>query len=800
MQGETGHSQNAWRAPYRAQSSEILQTRRHTEYDAASWNCSLFLDDDRMLRFWNSRLNAGGTVLAWAFLGPFLPRALSDDSVQFERDVAPILITRCLECHHAGEATGGLVLATAAGLSKGGESGAAVVPGKAAQSLLVQRIEAGEMPPPKKGHSAKLPDGEIQILRRWIESGASWPQDRILDLYERTSADRAGRDWWSLQPIQRPSLPNADSQSAGMNAIDSFIADRLSRAGLSMAPRVDRRTLIRRLYTDLVGLPPTAEETDAFEKDPAPDAYERLVDRLLNAPQFGERWARYWLDVVRFAETCGYERDQVKPNAWKYRDWIVDCFNRDYAYDRFVRDQVCGDELPDRTIESVIATGFLRLGTWNDEPNDAEEYKYDRLEDLVDTTCSAFLGLTVKCARCHDHKFDPIYQADYYRVANVFWPGPIEARDAKLLGGPSPTELGFDVLGWTDVRTDAPPMHLLKKGDPRRPGAIVGPGNVSFVAKVDPAAPAGDAKSTRRRSQLADWMLDTRNPLPARVIANRLWQHHFGQGLVRTPSNFGFTGDRPTHPELLDWLANELVGSGWSLKHIHRLIVCSATYQQSSLHPQHSKGDEQDPENRLWWRSSRRRLDAESLRDAMLLVSGDIDLRMGGPSFRPTIAADALEGLSRKSAAWTASPSPEQRRRSLYIFTQRSLLPPLMTTFDFVDTTLPCPKRDVTIAAPQALALFNNEFAHERSTALARRVTDMAGSERIKCIHTVWQLALGRRPNPMEVEIAQSHLAAQEKRFATLPMSDLPGGSVAVASLASLCHVLLNCNEFAFVD
>ena len=747
-----------------------------------------------------SHLHSRGMAFAFIVWGPSSLLAWADESIHFERDVAPVLITRCLECHHAGEATGGLVLATAAGVVKGGDTGVVVMPGKSSQSLLMHRIEAGEMPPPKKGHSSKLPDGEIQILRRWIESGASWPQDRVLDLYERTSGDRAGRDWWSLQPIQRPVLPTPVSDILGTNAIDSYIAARLSRADLKMAPRADRRTLIRRLYTDLVALPPTAEEADSFANDPAPDAYEKLVDRLLTAPQFGERWARHWLDVVRFAETCGYERDQEQPLAWKYRDWVVDSFNRDYSYDRFVRDQISGDEIPDRTIESVIATGFLRLGTWNDEPNDPEEYKYDRLEDLVDTTCSAFLGLTVKCARCHDHKFDPIYQTDYYRVANAFWPGPIEARDGKLLGGPSPAELGFDVLGWTDVRRDAPPLHLLKKGDPRRPGAIVAPGNMSFVAKVDRVSPAGDAKSTRRRSQLADWILDPRNPLPARVMVNRLWLHHFGQGLVRTPSNFGFTGDRPTHPELLDWLADELVSSGWSLKHIHRLLVCSEAYQQSSQHPQQSRCEELDPENRLWWRSGRRRLDAESLRDALLVVSGDMDLRMGGASFRPTISSDALEGLSRKSAAWTASPSHEQRRRSLYIFTQRSLLPPLMTTFDFVDTTLPCPKRDVTIAAPQALALFNNEFAHERSTALARRVADIAGTERTKSIDAAWRLALGRRPAPTEVEMAQSHLATQEKRFSTVPAAELPGGSVALASLASLCHVLLNCNEFAFVD
>ena len=372
----------------------------------------------------------------------------------------------------------------------------------------------------------------------------------------------------------------------------------------------------------------------------------------------------------------------------------------------------------------MIGTGFLRLGTWNDEPNDPEEYKYDRLEDLVDVTSSAFLGLTVKCARCHEHKFDPIDQADYYRIANVFWPGPIEPRDGKWLGGPSPEELGPDVLGWTDIRREMPPLHLLRKGDPRRPGAVVEPSRLSFVADIERpiGAIAAEGRTTRRRTQLADWILDEKNPLTARIIVNRLWQHHFGKGLVRTPSNFGFTGDRPSHPELLDWLAKELVRHDWSLKHIHRLLVTSATYRQASVHPHSEAAETTDPENRRWWRMDRRRLDAESIRDAMLLVSGDLDLRRGGPSFRPTIAADALEGLSRKSAAWTASPPRDQLRRSLYIFSQRSLLSPWMTTFDFADTTMSCPQRDVTIAAPQALALFNNEFSHARSLALARDV------------------------------------------------------------------------------
>ncbi|MCY2967826.1 MAG: PSD1 and planctomycete cytochrome C domain-containing protein [Planctomycetota bacterium] len=693
--------------------------------------------------------------------------AIAQAAPDFNRDVAPILVKRCLECHNARDANGKLVLTTAERTLAGGEGGEAIVPGMPDDSPLLTRVTTGQMPPPRRGKPQTLPPAEQQILRDWIADGAKWPENRTLDLFESTTDVRGGRDWWSLQPVRRPDVPGNVAKS---EAIDAFIRDSLSREEMEPAPQADRTTLIRRVYYDLIGLPPTRAEIETFVNAPEPDAYERLVDRLLASPQFGERWARLWLDVVRFAETCGYERDQVKPFAWKYRDWVVNAFNRDKPYDRFILEQIAGDELEDRSEESVVGTGFLMLGTWNDEPNDPQEYKYERLEDLVHSTSSAFLAFSVKCARCHDHKFDPISQEDYYRFANAFWPGAIEPRDGKYLGGPNSEELGFaNVLGWTDVRREPPPLHAFRKGDPKHPLEVVEPGHLSMLpelVKTFEPTPAG-APTTRRRLQLARWIANKANPLTARVMVNRLWQHHFGQGLVRSANDFGFNGAAPTHPELLDWLASELMDNDWKLKSIHRQMVLSKTYRQASLHPQQRTYANRDSANRFWWHAERRRRDAEGLRDAMLAAAGELDLTLGGPSFKPSISAEALEGLSRKSGAWQASASADQRRRSLYIFTQRSLLPPLMTVFDFSDTTLPCAQRDVTTVAPQALALLNNEFVHERSAALARQVEEMTktGGDRVAA---VWQLALGRAPTLDEVTKANSHLAQQARAFADL--------------------------------
>ncbi len=746
------------------------------------------------------------TVLAC--LCCFSRSGIADESVavDFEKDVAAILIGKCLECHQSANPSGGLALDTAASVTKGGDSGVVVTPGSAADSLLFKRIMDGEMPPAKHGVPGRLAENQVEILQRWIDAGAGFPANRKLDIYEQTTDVRGGRDWWSFQPLRSVDPPWSVDVPAGSNPIDAFIQIALREQGLTAAPRAAPAQLVRRLSWTLTGLPASEVQIAAFTADSSPQATERLVNDLLNSPHFGERWARHWLDVVRFAETSGYERDQTKPFAWKYRDWVVNAFNCDKPYDEFIREQLAGDQLASRTESTVIATGFLRLGTWNDEPNDPEDYTYERLEDLVHSTSSAFLGMTTKCARCHDHKFDPIPQADYYRIAAAFWSGPISPGASDLLGGPSADQLGFpEVLGWTDTKASPEPLYVLKNGERNHPMQAVSAGTLSCCStlgkSMESSGVSNNPNTVGTRLQLANWIASPRNPLTARVIANRLWQHHFGEGLVRSSNNFGFTGEKPTHPELLDWLATQLIDSGWSLKHIHRLILTSATWQQSSLHPEQAADAEKDSANRFLWRSHRRRLDAESLRDGILAASGELDLRIGGPSFFPTISAEALEGLSRKAAAWTASLESEQHRRSLYIFTQRSLLPPMMTAFDLCDSTLPCGQRDVTIAAPQALTLLNSEFIHRRAETLAARVLNSCPDAVPTQVATAWRAILNRQPSESEAIMALEHIQQQTARFSLPDPAKLQSThSPQELSLASLCLVLFNSNEFIYVD
>ncbi|MEZ6134496.1 MAG: PSD1 and planctomycete cytochrome C domain-containing protein [Pirellulaceae bacterium] len=755
----------------------------------------------------------------------------SDTESDFESGIAPLLIRRCVECHQGSHPSGGLLLTTRKGLHDGGESGPVIDLHNADDSYLVQRIVDGEMPPAKQGRSQKLTGEEIEQIRQWIADGAAWPEVRQLDYFERTNDERAGRDWWSLQPVVRPELPQLVGQPQPHNPIDAFVWAKLEAENITPAPQADRRTLIRRAYFDLIGLPPTEAEIAAFLADDSPDAWPQLIDRLLDMPQYGERWARYWLDLARYADTSGYERDQEKPFAWKYRDWVVKAFNSDMPYDQFIMQQIAGDELPNRCEESVIGTGFLRLGAWNDEPNDKLDYQYERLEDLVHTTSSAFLALTVKCARCHSHKFDAITQEDYYRMASAFWAGPVLESE---LGGPTVEQLGFhEVLGWTDVAATPKPLHILRNGERHHPLEEVIPASLSTIPLLEhrfEPPPAG-AGTSHRRLQLARWIADPRNPLTSRVLVNRLWQHHFGQGIVRTPNNFGFLANPPTHPRLLDWLAAEFQSSGRRIKAMHRLILTSQTWQQSTLHPQADELEQRDSSNRLWWRSMRRRLDAETLRDSLLAVSGELDQRVGGEGFKPTISPEALEGLSRKSAAWQPSPPEQQKRRSLYMYLKRGLLPPMMTTFDLCDPTLSCGQRDVTIVPTQALALLNNRFVHDRSEQLAT-VISQSSSDQSEQVRQAWSRVLQRQASDSELNSALRYLASQTRTFAetddssvdeqiverasetrsTLaqhlqadrvdlsPPKEPTRPSLEVLALASLCHALMNSNEFLFVD
>ena len=739
-------------------------------------------------------------------LGAFgLAATAADSRPDFEQDIAPLLVRRCVECHEGSRAAGGLQLNSAQGLLAGGESGAAIDRESPRVSYLLARVNDGEMPPEQRGHPQKLPQAEIDLLRRWIVTGARWPQGRTLDYFERTNDVRAGRDWWSLQPIQRPSVPKLRDQRSS-SPIDAFVRSRLVETEMNPAPQASPSVRLRRLYHDLIGLPPTQRALDNFMADPSDQAWEAAIDQLLESPQYGVRWGRYWLDLARYADTSGYERDQEKPFAWKYRDWVVAAFNDDMPYDQFIIHQLAGDEILDRDKQSTIATGFLRLGTWNDEPNDPADYVYDRIEDLVHTTSATFLGMTVKCARCHRHKFDPITQEDYYRMASAFWAGPVKPGDRQQLGGPTADLLGFDdVLGWTDVSRTPAPIHLLQNGERDKPLDEVQPASLSFVPKLErPFQPAeSNASTTHRRRQLAEWIAHPENPLTPRVLVNRLWLHHFGQAIVRSPNNFGFLADSPTHSKLLDWLADEFVQGGWRIKRMHKLILLSETWQQSSVHPRQAEYHQRDAANRLWWRAQRRRLDAETLRDAMLFSSGELDLRLGGEGFRPFISPDALEGLSRKAAAWTPSPSKDQLRRSLYVYSKRGLLPPMMTTFDMCDTTQSCGERVSTTVPTQALTLLNNRFVHQRSAHLAKTAAEAATPR--SQVKQLWSSILQRAPTDDELGLALSHVEQQRRLIEEerLRGKDVPSEVVlepGIAALASLAHVLLNSNEFLYID
>ena len=616
----------------------------------------------------------------------------------------------------------------------------------------------------------------------------------IISVEVLISEQKAGLDWWSFQKITRPEIPKSDKVML-QKPIDAFIRSKQQKNNIQPSPLSSPEVLIKRVYYDLVGLPPSYERVQNFIFNKSDNAYEKLVDDLLGSSHFGERWARHWLDVVRYAETNGYERDEVKPNIWKYRDWVIKAFNSDMPYDQFVKEQLAGDEIDIPTESSVIATGMLRAGTWNDEPNDPQEYKYERLEDMVDVVSTAFLGLTVRCARCHDHKFDPIPQVDYYRMAAAFWGGTIDPGDRSEMGGPNNKQLGFKkVFGWTDVHKNPPPIHLLINGDPDKKSFIVQPGHLSLVKHLNRPIedPPKDSKTSWRRRQLAEYITHTDNPLTSRVIVNRIWQHLMGKGIVTTPNNFGFKSASPTHPELLDWLASEFVEGGWSMKKIIKMIVMSETYKQSSTHPNNMECTQIDPDNRLLWKRNIRRMDAEVLRDSLLQVSGDLNLKKEEKGFYPSLAPEVLEGFSRKSSAWTPSPDKDQLRRSIYMISKRHLLIPFMKAFDFPSSEKPCGNRNRTTVVSQSLAMLNNQFIHSRSSNLARVLIQEHGEDE-DAIFNAWKQIFSREPKPHELEASLKHYHKQQSYFSEKDNSRL-------LALSSVCHVLINSNEFLYID
>jgi len=589
--------------------------------------------------------------------------------------------------------------------------------------------------------------------------------------------------------MQARTVPGAEAGGkGGSSPIDAFVDEKLRARGLERNGEASRRVLIRRAYYDLTGLPPTPEEVAAFERDLSPRAWENLVDRLLDSPRYGEKWGRHWLDLVRFAESNSYERDGAKPHTWRYRDYVIESFNADKPYDRFVREQLAGDELKDRDAAALVATGFYRLGIWDDEPADRELAKFDSLDDLVTTTGQVFLGLTVDCARCHHHKIDPISQGDYYRLLSFFQ----NINPYKNGGMTDELELpgGGKALGVSESGVVPPETFVLLRGNPGLKGDRVEPGFLQVLGgtNVTISGVEPGAKTLGRRTVLADWVVSEQNPLTARVFVNRLWQYHFGRGIVRSPNNFGLQGDMPTHAELLDWLAAELVRGGWRMKPMHRLIMNSAVYQMASS--SNERMAKVDPGNDLLWRFEPRRLEAEEIRDSILAINGTLNLRMGGPGVYVDIPKEVMAGQSVPGQGWGTSTEAEKARRSVYIFVKRSLLTPILESFDLAETDRSAPVRFVTVQPTQALGMLNGAFLNRQAVLFADRLTREPGVGHEAKVRRALQLVTGREPSTVEVQRGVDLITALRTRDG---MGDR-------AALEALCLMILNLNEMIYVD
>ena len=957
-------------------------------------------------------------------------KTLTPAAIQFfETKVRPVLAENCFECHGEKKQKRDLRLDSLAAMLEGGDNGPAIVPGHPEKSLLVKAINHdGDVKMPSK--TRKLPREQIDALTQWIKMGAPWPGS------DKTVAKKKGeflitdkdRSHWAYVPVKRPTPPEVKNNAWVRNPIDAFILTKLEAKGLQPAPPASKQEIARRLYYDIIGLPPTPKEIEAFVNDAAPDAYEKLVDKLLAMPQYGEKWARHWLDLVRYAETNSYERDNPKPNIWRYRDYVIRAFNEDKPFDRFLREQLAGDELFPGDTDALIATGFYRLGVWDDEPVDPKQARYDGLDDIIATIGQSMLGMTLDCARCHNHKIDPIAQKDYYKMVaflhgvnhyrgggpddvrpigdpkqmeaykkieqaheekrakaqtaistiesefrklykpgtqligndlddltyrfyrnawtmlpdfsqfkhedegklpkklfdisprtrneafgfvydgflivpqdgkytffldsddgsrltlngkpiitydgihgtgkvqtatielkrgrlpvkleyfqNVFgyglyvaWSGPdfakrnlsapsdgkasgdineqIHLEGARVLGEKryqewfgllkqlnylrkAPTLPAVDMaLCVVEAGANAPDAFVFNRGNPHVPTDKVEPGFPSVFNIPDPPMPAvkPGAKSSGRRTVLANWIASKDNPMTARVMVNRLWQHHFGRGIVRTPNDYGVQGMRPTHPELLDWLASEFVlpgGEGsnaWSMKAMHRLILTSNAYRMASRTDAKSTelGIKLDQGNDLFWRFEMRRLTAEEIRDSILAVSGNLNLKMSGPGIFPPIPKEVLAGQSVPGRGWTKSSPEEAARRSVYVHVKRSLALPILEAFDVAETDRTTAVRFSSTVPTQALSLLNGEFMNDQAKIFANRVKHAAGTSMNAEVRIALSLATSRQPSPAEVTRGVALIAALQRE----------DGLSADAALQAFCLVVLNLNEFVYLD
>lgn len=879
------------------------------------------------LRDWLARL-AIAALVGW-FIAFDVSIAIADEAggsgvekgPDFLEEIQPLLTARCVKCHGPEKQKGGLRLDSKASAFEGGDSTEpAVVPGQPNASRLIALVtsedEAERMPP----EGDRLSASQVALLRRWIASGAEWPESGEGPKPAATEmvVTDDDRRHWSFRPLASFAPPDVEDADWIRTPVDRFIRAAQESAGIAPAGEADRRTLIRRLYFDFVGLPPTPEAIDAFVASNDPQAYEKLVDDLLASERYGERWARHWLDVARYADSSGQEADHDRPNAYRYRDFVIRAFNEDLPYDKFVRWQLAGDEIEPGEPDAIAATGFIVAGnsTMLNVPMEEEKLRNraNELDDMVSTAGQAFLGLTLACARCHDHKYDPLPTRDYYRLTRIFNGGdrkdvplasPEEAqahREAvakwqkefdqaktkrdqwlkeesksvagkvrnekiaklsasdgeKILLRESPDdekakklavkfrkelkvsdeeliaaldderrkrweELVLEVdqvesrrpkdlpvaFAFADFGPEPKETWFFKRGDFLARDERMDFGFLSVLTKERPAEDYWTAAmssrlredSAQQRRALAEWMTDVdqgAGALAARVMVNRVWQHHFGEGLVRTVSDFGTRGERPTHPELLEWLTGEFVRSGWSVKNLHRLIANSAAYRQGAV----PSGDwsQIDPENRLHWRRRPLRLEAEALRDSMLTVAGTLNPKMYGPSFKPPIAAEAMQARNVKDPyPRDVEDSPENRRRTVYLFHKRVVQYPLLQAFDAPDAQQSCGRRMNTTVAPQALALLNDPFVRLRAQEFASRLTSEAPDGVDSRIALAFELSLGRPPSPSELSETKTFLAdqAEARRKRDVKLSPEEADRLA---LVDFCQTVFALNEFVYVD
>ena len=841
--------------------------------------------------------------------------------VDFARDIQPIFQKHCYFCHGQDVQEGGIRFDRKSNVLQGGDSGPLLVSGKPDDSLLVAMVSGNDaegrvMPP--QDQAPALSAEQVQFVRRWIEQGASWP-DTAEDVQITAG------NLWSLKPVVRPGIPPVKNAEWVRNPIDAFVLYALEQHGMEPTLAAPPLEMARRASLDLTGLPLTLDELTRFEaeneKNPE-QAYSDLIESLLASQHYGERWGRHWLDIVRYADSNGYEVDGEKPMAWKYRDYVIKSLNEDKPYDRFVLEQLAGDELKDATSETVIATGFIRVGPWDAErgasvqPSEVLEELFNELDDRVSTTSQVFLGLTMGCARCHDHKFDPISTEDYYSLVAVFRsltrerkgrseltrpavpPKELKEKNAadadvthlksKIQELDAPLRVGLLEIGETklpedavvafqvepDQRTDeqkqrvqrfqskfdkvvekalkneelsrkylsdtalkeivdarsklielqerfsypqgyflhessptAPDTHLLKRGNPTTPGKVVNPAVPAAITKrfgqEPPSFEEPDEFTSRRRISLAHWIVRKDNPLTTRVIVNRVWQYHFGEGLVRTPSDFGNRGAAPIHPELLDWLADWFVNEAdWSLKELHRLVMDSSTYRMGKQF--NREYAERDPDNLGLWRFPYQRLEVEAIRDSMLAVSGQLNRQLYGPSMYPKIPEDALQSGYDPQGVWKEFDEKEASRRTIYAYLKRTLVVPFLDTLDFCDTTTSIGRRDITTVAPQALELLNGEFVNRQAAHFAKRLLREAGPEVGEQIVMAYRLALGRRPTADEQETLMEFVASEASYI--LEQSAVEGGKNPSQeeshrqALTQMCRILFNLNEFVYTD